>query len=83
MHQPEKDDSSKQSKAKPNLDVAMIGDLAKNIAEVLQEESVSIEESFESYVHQLRMRLCRDVQTFQTRFIQGYEILLEQLRSTP
>ncbi len=81
MDQPQKGRSSKQSKVKQKPEMEMMGNLAKSIVEVSKEESLKIEDPFDSYAYELKMRVYKDVKIFRSRFIQGYETLLEHLRS--
>lgn len=59
----------------------MIKNLAESVLEVLKEECLKMDDPFECYAHQLRMRICKEAKVFSGRSIQGYEILLEQLRA--
>lgn len=59
----------------------MIKNLAESILEALQEECLYLEDPFENYEQQLRMRVCRETKVFSSRFIKGYESLLEELQS--
>lgn len=81
MHQPRKGRPSKRSKIEEKGDQELVGDFAKCIIEVLNSDSQTEEEAFEHYVYQLRVRLHKDDQSFRVHFIQGYQVLLEQLGS--
>lgn len=81
MTRPQKGHPSNRSKTKQIVDQGMMGDLAKYIIEVLEADDQKEVEPFESYAHQLRKRMHADTKLFCNRFIQGYESLLEELRS--
>lgn len=81
MHRPQKRDSSKRLKTKQMSNQEEIEELTKCVAEDLNAKSQEIEEPFEHYAHQLRMRWHQDINTFCNRCMLGYEALLEQLRS--
>jgi len=71
---------SKRSKANQVPEKEMMGDLAKCILDVLNADVQTDQEPFERYAHLLRVRLHAEEQTFCNHFIQGYEVLLEQLQ---
>ncbi len=82
MPRPQKGHPSNSSKAKQiAADQDMLEGLARGIIEVLEIDHQKEIDPFENYAHQLRNRMHADNEVFCNRFIQGYEILLEQLRS--
>lgn len=78
MRQPKREYSSEPLKTRQKPDPEMM-ELAKYIDEVLNEDSQKRKDPFELYTAQLRMRVHKDVKTFQSRFIRGYEVLLEHV----
>lgn len=80
MSRPRKEGASKRSKTEQMLNQEEIEELVKCIAEDLNVKSQEIEEPFERYAHQLRVRWHQDINTFSKRCLLGYEALLEQLR---
>lgn len=81
MEQPQKEQPSKRMKINQILDIVMLADLANCTIEILESIPQDVEEPFERYAHQLRMRLYQESTLFCSRFIHGYESLLEQLQS--
>ena len=83
MNQPQKGDRSKRSKTNELSDQVMMGELAERILNVLKTDFQKESEPFESYAHDLRLRLHFDTKAFRERLVQGYEVLLEALYSLP
>jgi hypothetical protein len=81
MHQPPRDDQSKQSKTDHMSDQVLIGELAECILKGLREDIQKEGEPFDSYALELRLRLYPNLKVFQDRLIQGYNTLMEILPS--
>lgn len=81
MDRPRKENPKKQSKMKQLANQKEIEQLAKCIVQALKSKFEEVEEPFECYAYQLRMRWHQDLKVFCDRFNRGYEVLLEQLRS--
>jgi hypothetical protein len=81
MDQSQKGMPSKRAKRNPKIEQEIMGDLAKCILEVLKTSLQQDQEPFEHYAHRLTKRLQKGQKVFSNRFIQGYEVLLEQLES--
>lgn len=78
MHRPQKR-NSKRSKVEQTTDAEEIRELAKCIAEHSNTQSEELE-PFDRYAHRLKTQWHRDVKSFSSRLVKGYEALMEQLR---
>jgi hypothetical protein len=77
----QKKDQSKKEKNKEVRDKVLLGELADLIMETIQVSNDQEEiEPFETYSAHLRARLLNDSPDFSSRFVRGYELLLEELK---
>ena len=72
--QPQEGETSYQG-----LEKNEIRKLAQCVVEILRIDSQKIEDPFECYAHQLKMRVYQDDRVLQDRVILGYRVLLEYL----
>lgn len=57
-----------------------IGKLAECVLEALQKEVEKEDEPFETYAHQLKVRILSNNDLFRDRFVKGYGVLMETIR---
>lgn len=79
MEEPKKRRPSKKQKSKRQADEDQISELAGCVMEALSAESQLVDEPFERYTLDLRLRIHKNVQTSRDRFVEGYKALLGQL----
>lgn len=58
---------------------SVVDDLTEAVVEELRDEHVSALEPFEQYAHKVRGKMHADFKNFRTRFVKGYNALMEEL----
>jgi hypothetical protein len=62
-------------------DRILMKELAHDLAVLLKKPPTDEHEPFELYAYELKIHLLADEKAFQTRFVKGYEVLLEGVRA--
>lgn len=64
-----------------NSDQIILKDFVEKVVEATKKEIQKDVEPIDNYVNVLRSRLHSDVNAFQDRFVQGYDVLIETLHA--
>ena len=78
-HPPRKRQSAKLSKTQSISDSIEMRELAEPIIQEARAKLIELDDPFDCYAHQLKMRCYQDAKTLGSRLVKGYEVLLEQL----
>lgn len=80
MSRPQKR-NSKRSKTEQTTEAGEIRELAKCIIQHSNTTLETLDDPFDRYAHELKMRWHQDLKSFSSRLVKGYEVLVEQLSS--